>query len=321
MRGERDPSIVNGIYRGNAPSTPSTASTNVRQNPMIYQRTHSNESDKDTSRCSDWLENPSTTAQAKPQSKFHKSSSPGRQWLMGSPGRTVGSNRTIPQHSTHRGLGFTGRSSPSGVRRSSAAGLTHRPPLPPNIGNRSQSLDGLLDAGGNDEMKTVAGGVSETTLSTLTPPNESADPHDSPLQTNNRRSRSMEDLLDERDETELIDDNDSDCTRSMEHLADDTVLTVVINPESSDNLKDIVSIGSTSSLNRNRTPSEQPCGSETITIENAVRATSPALDEDTRSTGTAYSRQDSINSKDSNGDKKKTFLNRYVKKVRSLIKK
>lgn len=48
MRGERDASLINCNYRGNAtPSTPSTASTTVRQNPLIYQRMHSNDSDKD----------------------------------------------------------------------------------------------------------------------------------------------------------------------------------------------------------------------------------------------------------------------------------
>ncbi|XP_037043747.1 NAD(+) hydrolase sarm1 isoform X4 [Bradysia coprophila] len=48
MRGERDANLINCNYRGNAtPSTPSTASTTVRQNPLIYQRMHSNDSDKD----------------------------------------------------------------------------------------------------------------------------------------------------------------------------------------------------------------------------------------------------------------------------------
>lgn len=48
MRGERETNMVNCNFRGNAtPSTPSTASTTVRQNPLIYQRMHSNDSDKD----------------------------------------------------------------------------------------------------------------------------------------------------------------------------------------------------------------------------------------------------------------------------------
>lgn len=47
MRGERD-QLINRPLRGDAtPSTPSTASTTVRQNPLNYQRMHSNDSDKD----------------------------------------------------------------------------------------------------------------------------------------------------------------------------------------------------------------------------------------------------------------------------------
>lgn len=53
MRGERDPSILSnyrpGLRTDGTPSTPSTASTTVRQNPLLYQRMHSNESDKDGS--------------------------------------------------------------------------------------------------------------------------------------------------------------------------------------------------------------------------------------------------------------------------------
>lgn len=51
MRGERDPNPTIGVnsFRGNCtPSTPSTASTTVRQNPLSYQRMHSNDSDKET---------------------------------------------------------------------------------------------------------------------------------------------------------------------------------------------------------------------------------------------------------------------------------
>lgn len=51
MRGERDmvAAAVPGNYRGTAtPNTPSTASTNVRTNPLAYQRMHSNDSDKDS---------------------------------------------------------------------------------------------------------------------------------------------------------------------------------------------------------------------------------------------------------------------------------
>lgn len=61
MRGERDTimSAYRAALRGDAtPNTPSTASSSVRQNPLTYQRMHSNDSDKekDSGRASDWLE-------------------------------------------------------------------------------------------------------------------------------------------------------------------------------------------------------------------------------------------------------------------------
>lgn len=57
MRGERD-QIMNIGYRTGlrgdvTPNTPSTASTTVRQNPLLYQRMHSNDSDKENGKISD----------------------------------------------------------------------------------------------------------------------------------------------------------------------------------------------------------------------------------------------------------------------------
>lgn len=51
MRGEREQLLASAGYRslrGDAtPSTPSTASTTVRQNPLMYQRMHSSDSDRE----------------------------------------------------------------------------------------------------------------------------------------------------------------------------------------------------------------------------------------------------------------------------------
>lgn len=56
MRGEREAVMAGlraGITRSDAtPNTPSTASSSVR-NPMSYNRMHSNDSDKESSRASD----------------------------------------------------------------------------------------------------------------------------------------------------------------------------------------------------------------------------------------------------------------------------
>lgn len=51
MRGERDPSIMYrpGFPRNEVvPSTPSIASSASRQNPLLFQRMHSNDSDKES---------------------------------------------------------------------------------------------------------------------------------------------------------------------------------------------------------------------------------------------------------------------------------
>lgn len=239
----------------------------------------------------------------------------------------------------------------AGVRRSSAAGIMQRPPLPPAIGTRSQSLDGLLDAaapGNRSDVENVTEGASDATK--LPPIHGSDDDtidvgvqerqHSAAnIPKSHRRSRSMEDLIDEREEKSCTPQPGcDDRSKSMEHLAEDepTVVVEAINPNVADRLpfKDASSIGSATSLNP---PSvEQPCGSETITIDNTItlseipspqtsgavlRSSLDSADEDTVSrTPSSYSRQDSTtSSKDS--EKKKTFLNCYVKKVKSFIKK
>lgn len=239
----------------------------------------------------------------------------------------------------------------AGIRRSSAAGIMQRPPLPPAIGTRSQSLDGLLDAaapGNRSDVQNVTEGASDATK---LPPIHGSDDDTidvgvqerqnstANIPKSHRRSRSMEDLIDEREEkTCTAQPGCEDRSKSMEYLAEDETSVVVqaINPTVADRLtfKDASSVGSASSLNPPAV--EQPCGSETITIDNtitlsdsplpqksgaALRNSLDSADEDTVSrTPSLYSRQDSTtSSKDS--EKKKTFLNRYVKKVKSFIKK
>lgn len=240
----------------------------------------------------------------------------------------------------------------AGVRRSSAAGIMQRPPLPPAIGARSQSLDGLLlDAaapGNRSDVENVTEGASDVIK---LPPIHGSDDDTidvgvqerqnstGNIPKSHRRSRSMEDLIDEREEKSCTPQPGcEDRSRSMEHFAEDEPADVVqaINATVADRLtfKDASSIGSASSLNPPAV--EQPCGSETITIDNTITlsdSTSPqksgaelrnsldsAEDDTVSRTPSSYSRQDSTtSSKDS--EKKKTFLNRYVKKVKSFIKK
>ncbi|KAJ6644520.1 hypothetical protein Bhyg_09489 [Pseudolycoriella hygida] len=230
------------------------------------------------------------------------------------------------------------------TRRSSAAGITHqRPPLPPStIGKRSQSLDGLLDTANDTSTKNInTEGASDDTPNTLTTSDNQTgfDTTDSntitPTTNHHRRSRSLEDLLDERDE---IHSNYDTHSKSMDSSID--TLSITTEP-STELVKDDVtigesiepidktdtsSIGSASSLNPSQT--EKPCGCETIMVENTRPPTtetdcsvaSISIDDDRVSNLTAYSRQGSTTSKDSD-NKKRTFLNRYVKKVKSFIKK
>lgn len=275
--------------------------------------------------------------------KFRKSSSPARKWPNGSPGRQhiQAPNKLVGMPSSQYGTTAALKRSPNDIRRSSAAGITHqRPPLPPNtIGKRSQSLDGLLDTANNtcttNNINTE--GASDDTPNTLTIPDNqtSSDTTDSisPAPTkNHRRSRSLEDLLDERDEIHLNYDSHS---KSMDSSIDTLSLTT---EPCTERIKDDVttisepidktdasSIGSASSLNPSQT--EKSCGCETITVENTIpqpsetdSSVASVVDDDRVSNLTEYSRQGSTTSKDSDS-KKKTFLNRYVKKVKSFIKK
>lgn len=280
---------------------------------------------------------------------------------MGSPGRTQPNHYHRPMHvNPHQYTPMSRLATPSvgslltperaGVRRSSAAGIMQRPPLPPAIGTRSHSLDGLLDAaapGNISDAKNVTEGASDANK--LPPIHGSDDDtidvgvqeraNTSNIPKSHRRSRSMEDLIDEREEKcSTQQPGCEDRSRSMEHLAEDepTMIVQAINCTVTDRLpfKDATSIGSASSLNPSSI--EQPCGSETIVIDNtitlsecqlppvsgtALRSSLDSADEDSISrTPSSYSRQDSTtSSKDS--EKKKTFLNRYVKKVKSFIKK
>lgn len=358
MRGERDANLINCNFRGNAtPSTPSTASTTVRQNPLTYQRMHSNDSDKDggngsgsgAGRVSDWLDSPSVHTSQKNlnfPSKFRKSSSPARKWPNGSPGRNhhhlAPHNKFVTMPSNQYALaGSAKRNHQNDARRSSAAGLAHqRPPLPPNnIGKRSQSLDGLLDTANDTCTSNSTEGASDDTPNTTTTTADNqtnSDTTDSLTNqsTINRRSRSLEDLLDERDE---IHSNYDSHSKSMDSSIDAISIRtepstelikdddVTGNSEAIDKT-DASSIGSASSLNPSQ--AEKPCDCETITVANTVPQTnetdssvaSAIIDDDRASNLTAYSRQGSTTSKDSD-NKKKTFLNRYVKKVKSFMKK
>ncbi|CAD7083016.1 unnamed protein product [Hermetia illucens] len=329
MRGELNTRPC-GPLRGDAtPSTPSTAST-TRNNPPIYQRMHSNDSGKGSEK--DGVNgNGVTTGSSSIQgalnpNKYRKSSSPARQWLTAGTGGS-GHNHParaprgqLPPYRTQHILNKTMQAD-CGGRRSSAAGLTHRPPIPPTFNARSHSLDGLLDnepgkksekdLQSTDKVNQKHKEESEETLEVETREKPATTNQTRSSTNHNRKSRSMDDLLDEsRDKVELDQDN---ITKSLENLevAAGPIITMVDSPSVSPQ--------------RELTPSsaEQPCERETIVVKNTPRQSpeGTSSNEDDLDETRSNCSQLSTTSKDTTGGKQnKTFINRAVKKVRSLMK-
>lgn len=181
----------------------------------------------------------------------------------------------------------------SNNRRSSAAGITHRPPTYPQqqtIKNRSQSLDGLLDVVAtatntttSNQINQIAEGASDININRLNNSDIEKDKtnENAVESSNKRKSKSMEDLLDNE----------------------------IRNDESRAKSEDTKIISSTSL--------EQPREEEIIIIDNSKSC--EELDKTTDDTNNKFIRQESTNSLPVKG--KNTFLNRYVKKVKSFIKK
>lgn len=212
-----------------------------------------------------------------------------------------------------------------GTRRSSAAGITsaQRPPLPPQISNRSQSLDGLLDT---NEVVQPAGKSSINEVEGASVRTRKHDKVDS-INKSKRKSKSLEDLLDERDEHRLSTNQPDECTKSLENIVDEQTSKATSKPNEYQQfmannvnaLKKSENVGdSQESIVRAPSPIEQPRENETITVENSLRSDTSSLYDDSSS---VYSRQDSTTSSKDSEKKNKTFLNKYVKKVKSLMKK
>lgn len=185
----------------------------------------------------------------------------------------------------------------SNNRRSSAAGITHRPPtypLQPTIKTRSQSLDGLLDVVAtatnttSNQINEIAEGASDVNLNRLNNSDTEKDNTNEIAESSNKRkSKSMEDLLD-NETSSLIEIRNDDSRAKSEDIK----------------------ISSNTSL-------EQPREEEIIIIDNSKSC--DELDKSDDTTNAKFIRQESTNSLPVKG--KNTFLNRYVKKVKSFIKK
>lgn len=225
----------------------------------------------------------------------------------------------------------------SEMRRSSAAGLSgasaQRPPLPPKIETRCHSYDGLL-GGGSDESKkrtpegrdgvdtapsnspTVSGKIRDDPAGKPAPPEES-------IKAKNRRSRSMDDLFDDDGGLTAVSDF-LENTQSMENLSEPSAPTSPPPPPDSP----VRTMGGNICLNRrfvepvesrsSATASpescyEEPCENEIITVDSTPRREDDAASTTSSASGTGK--------KTTGNNPTSPFINKYVKKVKSLMKK
>lgn len=328
MRGELNmrntnfgPGMTRGLLDITAPSTPGTASS-IRTNPPVYQRMHSNDSNKDgasNGRLSDCLDNPSPVHAL-------ASSIGAKKYLNISNRFRRSSNPATPASRSSR---FNNHNSPTARSNrapssSSSKAYAHRignsalPPLPPNtLNNRSHSLDGLLDST-TDACKSQWSNNDSTDEGlneiTFTPSNKSSqqlktDSNESIRTSKNRRSKSLDDLIDEDDMLLMEDDRE---TQSMENIVSNESLANAASPDPSEKMCENEVITVDSSMH----PSKGESIEDDSGIQSDTKLQSDTSDED--ATSNTISLTSSTASERKSG---KAFFNKYVKKVKNLMKK
>lgn len=198
------------------------------------------------------------------------------------------------------------------------------PPLPPNTLNaRSHSLDGLLDS--NDGCKSqwsnnvsTGEGLNEK-IPTLSASNKSSqqiksDSKESIRTSKNRRSKSLDDLIDEDDMLIIEDDRE---TQSMENIASSESLAHAVSPVPSEKMceNEVITVDS-SRVHEIAGKRESLEDHDDSGIQSDIKLQSDTSDED------AISNTVSLTSSTASERKSgKAFFNKYVKKVKNLIKK
>lgn len=201
------------------------------------------------------------------------------------------------------------------------------PPLPPNtLNTRSHSLDGLLDTTDgcksqwSNNVSTVEGLNEKIPSSSLLSPNKSSqqlktDSKESIRTTKNRRSKSLDDLI---DEDYLIEDDRE--TQSMENIASNESLAqhvAAVSPVPSEKMceNEVITVDNSLSPNKRVSLEDDPHQDDSG-IQSDIKLQSDTSDED------AISNTISLTSSTASERKSgKAFLNKYVKKVKNLIKK
>lgn len=230
------------------------------------------------------------------------------------------------------------------MRRSSAAGLSgasaQRPPLPPKIETRCHSYDGLL---GGDESKkrttpegrdavdaAAAPSKSQPVPLRDDPAGKSAAPPEESIKAKNRRSRSMDDLFDDDGHHATAVADFLENTQSMENLSEPPPAVPTSPPPPPDSPVPIMGGGNICLNRRFVEPAvecrssdtaspescyEEPCENEVITVDSTPRREDDAVST-TSSVASGTGKKTS-----SNNQTTSPFINKYVKKVKSLMKK
>lgn len=329
-----------------APSTPGTASS-MRTNPPSYQRMHSNESNKgndskDNGRISDWLEQPSPVLLAPGSATAAKCANVSNRFRRASnPALNKHQAKLVSrQGATKPLLPRCYRHPPSSQSRHNI-GNASLPPLPPMHVN-SRSLDGLLDSKEaapwpsqkGPSANATAEGLKQNSRTKVSEAKDSISRNDNCSgskdairNATSRRSRSLDDLLDDEDDDQLLLGVTD--TQSLENILENAGSKI----DSSNSLRFSVSPNSSEKMCENEVlivenslllPSEPYTGNESTLNDSGIQCDAPAcgktsdnssLEDDT------ISNTISITSSTSDSKPNKTFLNKYIKKVKNMIKK
>lgn len=216
-------------------------------------------------------------------------------------------------------------------RRVSEATINQRPPLPPpGISGRSQSLDGLLDdsascagveddEGASDVVDGLAVGVGlkgmeARSLEVLLDENEDKKkPLDTEMKAirpprREERSKSVDNYLGDREDSVRFDSLPRTRSPSEKFCASEMLVV--------DEAKEIVIVPPTADLDEDYNSEEE--GPRVVVEEPKESSEERSIHSTTPST--AMSRQNSSTSSEL-PERKKTFINRLGKRVRSIIKK
>lgn len=199
------------------------------------------------------------------------------------------------------------------------------PPLPPNhtLNSRSHSLDGLLESDGCKSQNIAGEGLNEKHILSSKLNNNKKEPlslqyhkvdsKENIRTTKNRRSKSLDDLLDEDEMLILVDDE----ARSMENIEASNESLSHVSPVPSEKLcENEVIIIDNSILHESNNESIEDHDDSGIHSDVKLHSDTSSLDED------ALSNTVSITSSNASERKSgKAFLNKYVRKVKNLMKK